>query len=103
MLRVEITGNSRVQRRKGTFLDEDSGKEISYDFFFQDAYLHQAGKPYPVEFQVRHAQKPDDSTADGNPPRPYAPGFYAVAPESFTIRNGRLSVASVLQLTDDTE
>lgn len=95
-LKIEITKDSVVSRKTGSFTNDD-GQLVEYDSFSQPAWFHN-GKAYPVEIQLRFADKPDDTKPRSGMPIAYAPGFYAIGQGSFVARNGRLAFNQVLEL-----
>ena len=52
------------------------------DRFYQVAYLHQDGEPYPIKFRITHDQN-----------TPLAPGYYKLDDSSYTVgRYGDLEI-----------
>lgn len=84
---IEIATQS-VDTRSGT--SKRTGQP--YTIHEQEAYLHQQGKPYPTPMKLTV----ETNQANGMP-MAYAPGKYALSPDSFYIdRFGNLAVKPVL-------
>lgn len=75
MLVIEIK-DGNVDEKRGTF--DDGRPWVSRQ---QVGYAHLPGKPYPVEVKVKLGDKPG-----------YAPGRYQIAPSSFFVKNGALTI-----------
>ena len=71
-LRIEV--QSKVLR-EGGYSDKRTGEW--HPIFEQTAYLHTAGKPYPVEFKIT---LPQDRKG-----QPYEEGMYTLSPDSFYV------------------